>query len=299
MTFFVYLNNLPEGQGHTEFPNLKLSVRPQRGCAVLFPNLLPSGEVDVRTIHQACPVEGRLKKYGMNIWICNSSLGYMQSVSQQKQPKSLIEYDSRNSMLNEAERLTNEYEVNGSSISWVTTGNKYIDAIVAAPFMVTSDDEGEEGEDDSVGKSSAQATANVSPVRSSVGGSPNKRQRTEIVSPHTGRKGKRGTPRVYEQIFYGRVVKYAPPSSDTENDELFHILWDDGDSQDYDAEELKAGVALYESLHGSDIPSKDEEVAAASASNEKGKEEEGKEEEGKEDTVEKEQCTEAEKVQFS
>jgi surface antigen len=228
----------------------------------------------------------------MNIWICNTSLGYMQGVSQQKQPKSLIEFDSRNSMLNEAERLTNEYEVNGSSIPWVATGNKYIGAIVAAPFIVTSDDEGDD--DHGVGKSnSAEATANVSPARSSVSGSPTKRQRTEVVSPHShsGRKGKRGT-RVYEQIFYGRVVKYAPPSSDTENDELFHILWDDGDSQDYDAEELKAGVTLYESLHGPAIPSKDDEaVAAASASNEEGEEKEEKEEkEVKENNREEEQC---------
>eukprot|EP00968_Pinguiococcus_pyrenoidosus_P013360 scaffold1220_cov259-Pinguiococcus_pyrenoidosus.AAC.32 len=29
-TIFVYLNTLPEGQGHTEFPRLDLSIRPEK-----------------------------------------------------------------------------------------------------------------------------------------------------------------------------------------------------------------------------------------------------------------------------
>ena len=33
-----YLNSLPEGEGHTEFPLLDLSVRPERNCALLFCN---------------------------------------------------------------------------------------------------------------------------------------------------------------------------------------------------------------------------------------------------------------------
>ena len=36
ITFFIYLNNLPYGQGHTEFPRLGLSVQPVRGAALLF-----------------------------------------------------------------------------------------------------------------------------------------------------------------------------------------------------------------------------------------------------------------------
>jgi hypothetical protein len=66
-TLFVYLNTLPEGQGHTEFPDLGLSVQPKAGCAVLFGNMMPDGAVDTRTVHQACPVEGKLKKFGINV----------------------------------------------------------------------------------------------------------------------------------------------------------------------------------------------------------------------------------------
>jgi hypothetical protein len=66
-TLFVYLNSLPERQGHTEFPRLGVSVQPKAGGAVLFCNLLPDGTVDARTVHQACPVEGKLKKFGVNV----------------------------------------------------------------------------------------------------------------------------------------------------------------------------------------------------------------------------------------
>ena len=36
VTFFIYLNNLPYGNGHTEFPKLGLSVQPMKGAALLF-----------------------------------------------------------------------------------------------------------------------------------------------------------------------------------------------------------------------------------------------------------------------
>ena len=74
LTIFVYLNTLPEGQGHTSFPTLGVSVRPQRGCGVLFCNILPDGEVDTRTVHRAEPVEKGLLKYGVNIWFTDADL---------------------------------------------------------------------------------------------------------------------------------------------------------------------------------------------------------------------------------
>ena len=66
-TLFVYLNTLPEGEGHTEFPVLGLSVQPQAGSALLFCNVLPSGYADPRTVHRACPVHGDLQKFGLNV----------------------------------------------------------------------------------------------------------------------------------------------------------------------------------------------------------------------------------------
>jgi hypothetical protein len=52
-----YLNNLPEGEGHTVFPSLKvngrpLSSQPQRLKALLWCNVLENGEPDARLIHR-------------------------------------------------------------------------------------------------------------------------------------------------------------------------------------------------------------------------------------------------------
>jgi prolyl 4-hydroxylase len=74
VTFFVYLNNLPENEGCTEFPSLNLKVHPIRGSAVLFCNMLPDGNADKRTIHCANPVSYPLEKYGLNIWVCDQNL---------------------------------------------------------------------------------------------------------------------------------------------------------------------------------------------------------------------------------
>jgi prolyl 4-hydroxylase len=73
-TIFVYLNDLPYGQGHTEFPYLaNLSVQPRAGDAILFCNLLRDGTGDYRVCHKACPVQDQLIKYGLNIWIADKS----------------------------------------------------------------------------------------------------------------------------------------------------------------------------------------------------------------------------------
>ena len=75
VTFFVYLNTLPFGQGHTEFPSLNhLSITPERGMALMFPNILSDGMPDKLTIHKANPVIDPYIKFGMNIWITSSNL---------------------------------------------------------------------------------------------------------------------------------------------------------------------------------------------------------------------------------
>jgi hypothetical protein len=84
VTFFVYLNDLPIHQGPTAFPYLHLQCQPIRGSAILFCNLLPTGEADYRTAHQACPVDGNLWKYGLNIWIIDESLQELAMENQQK-----------------------------------------------------------------------------------------------------------------------------------------------------------------------------------------------------------------------
>lgn len=41
------------------------------------------------------------------------------------------------------------------------------------------------------------------------------------------------------------MLKYAPPTSETESDQLYHVVWEDGDEQDYDEEDLQKGIQLY------------------------------------------------------
>eukprot|EP00978_Attheya_sp_CCMP212_P032394 scaffold126212_cov61-Attheya_sp.AAC.2 len=69
LTFFFYLNNVDEGGG-TNFPDLDLTVMPQKGKAVLWPSVLDDepGIKDDRTDHQALPVV-RGTKYGTNAWL--------------------------------------------------------------------------------------------------------------------------------------------------------------------------------------------------------------------------------------
>jgi hypothetical protein len=74
VTLVVYLNDLPFGNGFTEFPSLNLSILPKRGQALMFCNILPNGQADNRVIHKALPVHSPLQKYGLNIWISEKEM---------------------------------------------------------------------------------------------------------------------------------------------------------------------------------------------------------------------------------
>ena len=79
VTLFVYLNTLPDGIGHTEFPLLRnasgerLSVRPRSGTALVFCNVDGDGQPDPLLCHRACPVAEKHRKFGVNIWISDVS----------------------------------------------------------------------------------------------------------------------------------------------------------------------------------------------------------------------------------
>lgn len=69
------MNDVSEG-GWTVFPRLGVGVAPQKGSAIFWWNLLPSGKGDERTLHAACPVL-RGTKWGMytqtvKVLPCNS-----------------------------------------------------------------------------------------------------------------------------------------------------------------------------------------------------------------------------------
>jgi prolyl 4-hydroxylase len=120
LTFFIYLNTLPEGQGCTEFPllndNLGLSVQPIKGNALLFCNLLPNGDIDIRTQHKATPVSKGLRKFGINVWFAESD---MQSLCLEK-PKICLnkkrKFDGNISELKKADFLMNEFINKNSNV---------------------------------------------------------------------------------------------------------------------------------------------------------------------------------------
>mmetsp|Transcript_31478 Transcript_31478/g.82234 ORF Transcript_31478/g.82234 Transcript_31478/m.82234 type:complete len:297 (-) Transcript_31478:224-1114(-) len=68
-TFFMYLNDAPEG-GETHFPQLNISVKPKRGRALLWPSVLNSdpNERDFRTEHEAIAVRSG-QKFAANYWL--------------------------------------------------------------------------------------------------------------------------------------------------------------------------------------------------------------------------------------
>ena len=59
-TFMIYLNDV-EGGGETEFPDLGMKVTPKKGRAVIWNNLLESGEGNHATRHQSLPVTAGTK----------------------------------------------------------------------------------------------------------------------------------------------------------------------------------------------------------------------------------------------
>jgi hypothetical protein len=51
-----------------------------------------------------------------------------------------------------------------------------------------------------------------------------------------------------QKIFVGKVVKYCPPSSSRSKDQLYHILWEDGDEADYDEYDYQKGKKIFRSI---------------------------------------------------
>jgi len=70
LTFLIYLNDLPEGSvgGETTFPRMKLAVRPEKGMALVFNDVLDSGMDDERSEHSGTPPSAGVK-YAINCWI--------------------------------------------------------------------------------------------------------------------------------------------------------------------------------------------------------------------------------------
>ena len=72
-----------------------------------------------------------------------------------------------------------------------------------------------------------------------------------------------------KKLFTGVVVRYCPATSADEADQLYHVIWEDWDEQDYDETELVTGKALYaerDNLGGVSSASKSAEKKKTSSS---------------------------------
>mmetsp|Transcript_108847 Transcript_108847/g.209146 ORF Transcript_108847/g.209146 Transcript_108847/m.209146 type:complete len:470 (+) Transcript_108847:185-1594(+) len=69
LTMLIYLNDV-EGGGETTFPRLGISVKPKRGAALLFPNVLDKdpSQMDERFHHEGLPVQQGVKT-AVNLWL--------------------------------------------------------------------------------------------------------------------------------------------------------------------------------------------------------------------------------------
>jgi prolyl 4-hydroxylase len=72
-TAMIFLNNVPDG-GATEFPNVKIGVRPQAGTMLMWNNTNPDGTLNYKTLHTGTPVKLGVKHiitkwYRQNNWL--------------------------------------------------------------------------------------------------------------------------------------------------------------------------------------------------------------------------------------
>eukprot|EP01040_Poterioochromonas_malhamensis_P001781 gene1781-1900_t len=59
------------------------------------------------------------------------------------------------------------------------------------------------------------------------------------------RRRKSSNNTIKKKLFIGKVTKFLPATSEKENDQLYHIVWEDGDEEDYYENDLIRGKELY------------------------------------------------------
>jgi prolyl 4-hydroxylase len=78
-TAMIFLNNVEEG-GATEFPHIKIGVRPQAGTMLMWNNMSLDGSMNYKTLHTGTPVKAGVKHiitkwYRQNNWLQLNSGG--------------------------------------------------------------------------------------------------------------------------------------------------------------------------------------------------------------------------------
>ena len=72
-TAMIFLNTVPEG-GATEFPHVKIGIRPQAGTMLMWNNMNPDGTMNYKSLHTGTPVRAGVKHiitkwYRQNNWM--------------------------------------------------------------------------------------------------------------------------------------------------------------------------------------------------------------------------------------
>lgn len=65
-TAMIFLNPVAEG-GETEFPHIKIGVRPRTGTMLIWNNMKPDGTLNYKTLHTGTPVK-KGSKYIITKW---------------------------------------------------------------------------------------------------------------------------------------------------------------------------------------------------------------------------------------
>ncbi len=69
----IYLD-VPEEGGETEFPHVKIGIRPEAGTMLIWNNCNPDGSLNYNTLHTGTPVKNGVKHvitkwYRQNDWL--------------------------------------------------------------------------------------------------------------------------------------------------------------------------------------------------------------------------------------
>lgn len=235
VTLLLYLNTLPRGQGHTEFPGLHLSVRPEKGCGILFCNVLEDGQPDPRTRHRACPVEGDLRKFALNVWMTDKSYQIDSSSKKSYKRKTAPAFEKITSALTKANQASSLFESASASVNASHNQDTETEAAHRRGGGGASDDETKAEEEEEILHWSDEGPPGI------IG--------KTIAAPffiweEDGHVKKR---KRIKKNFIGRIISYA---RSREGNHFYRALYEDGETEEIDGAQLQESIELLEELKG-------------------------------------------------
>jgi len=91
-TLFLYLNDLPDGDGgETFFPRLGLKFTPRKGCLIMWSNTESENVEDWRMVHQGLPPR-TMMKYGVNCFFNAKPVRQWEEPDSEEEPERAQQY---------------------------------------------------------------------------------------------------------------------------------------------------------------------------------------------------------------